>query len=221
MSSASRNGSAVTAVIVSYGESPAQLREAVAGVIGQQPPAIETLVIDNGTRLAPGDVPGATVLDPGGNIGYGRAVNLAARHAAGDFILCLNPDAVMEAGCLGHLTAVAESDRRVALVGAQILLADGETRNAGANPLHPVGISPSGGYGTPREHGPPADVMVVSGACCLIRSAALAEPAATPRSSSCTTRTSTSPGAPGSPGTGSCTARSMRAFHNYCQPVRQ
>jgi GT2 family glycosyltransferase len=53
------------------------------------------------------------------------------------------------------------------------MLADGVTRNAGANPLHPTGISPSGGYGEPREQGEPREVAVVSGACCLIRRQAL------------------------------------------------
>jgi GT2 family glycosyltransferase len=38
--------------------------------------------------------------------------------------------------------------------------------------LHPTGISVSGHYGEPREHGAPRDVAVVSGACSLIRRSA-------------------------------------------------
>src|SRR5437879_6566940 len=79
------------------------------------------------------------------------------------------PDAHAEPECLEQLVAVADSDREILMVGAQILLSDGVTRNAGANPLHPTGISPAGGYGEPRETGEPRDVAVVSGACCLFR----------------------------------------------------
>ena len=76
---------------------------------------------------------------------------------------------------MARMAAVADSDPGIGLVGAQILLEDGETRNAGDNPLHPTGISPAGGYGEEREAGEPRDVAVVSGACSLIRLAAFAD----------------------------------------------
>ena len=109
------------------------------------------------------------MIAPGSNIGYAPAINLAAARANGDYLLTLNPDAHAEAECIERLAAIADSDPQVLLVGAQILLEDGVTRNAGANPMHPTGISPAGGYGEPREAGEPRDVAVVSGACCLIR----------------------------------------------------
>jgi GT2 family glycosyltransferase len=104
-----------------------------------------------------------------GNLGYPPAVNFAAARTEMDFLLCVNPDADAEPDCLERLLGPAQADPTVALVGAQILLDDHRTRNAGANPLHPTGISPSGGYGLPREDGQPRDVMVVSGACSLFR----------------------------------------------------
>ncbi len=79
------------------------------------------------------------VIEPGSNLGYAPAVNLAAAHASGDYLLTLNPDAHVEAGCLERMAAVADSDPQILLVGAQILLEDGVTRNAGANPMHPTG----------------------------------------------------------------------------------
>src|SRR5262249_25179638 len=108
------------------------------------------------------------------NLGYPPAVNFAAPKATGDFLLCINPDAVAEPDCLQQLLATADEDPAIAIVGAQILLSDRSTRNAGAHPVHPVGISPSGGYGLAREDAEPRDVLVVSGACCLIRHAAFA-----------------------------------------------
>jgi GT2 family glycosyltransferase len=169
----------ITAAIVRYDDEPEEIRAVVDGLLAQKRAPAEILVVDNGPdgSLAEdldGYASGVTAIAPGANLGYTAAVNLAAEHARGDYLVCLNPDAHAEPDCLEKLAAVADSDARIALVGAQILLEDGLTRNAGANPLHPTGISPSGSYGEPRETGEPRDVAVVSGACCLIRRSALA-----------------------------------------------
>jgi GT2 family glycosyltransferase len=179
-----RNGSGgantITAVIVSYDTEPQEIRAAVDSLLAQTRAPAEILIVDNGadgllaSQLC-GYAPGVRTIASGSNLGYNAAVNLAAANASGDYLLCLNPDAHAEAGCAEQLAAVADSDAQIALVGAQILLEDGITRNAGANPLHPTGISPSGGYGEPREQGRPRDVAVVSGACCLIRRASFLE----------------------------------------------
>ena len=163
----------VTAVIVCYDEQPDEIRAALDGLLAQTQPPAEILVVDNGGGTLAGAVDGhaeqVRALRAPANLGYPPAVNYAAEHATGDYLFCLNPDATADARCLEQLVSIAEADRQIAVVGAQILLADGATTNAGANPLHPTGVSPSGGYGRPREHGAPRDVMVVSGACCLIR----------------------------------------------------
>ena len=49
-----------------------------------------------------------------------------------------------------------------------MLLPDGRI-NAGENPVNLAGVSWSGGYGRPREHGPPRDTAAVSGAALLAR----------------------------------------------------
>jgi GT2 family glycosyltransferase len=166
--------SSITAVIVCYDEEPEQIRTAVDTLLAQTRPPSEVMIVDNGpdATLAAalrGYAPEVKAIESGGDLGYGRAVNLAAALASADYLICLNPDARAQPDCLEQLAAVADSDPRVAIVGAQILLDDGRTRNAGANPLHPTGISPSGGYGQPREQGDPRDVIVVSGACLLLR----------------------------------------------------
>jgi GT2 family glycosyltransferase len=120
------------------------------------------------------DVPVTVVDNRADNVGYCVAVNRAVRASSADYVVCVNPDAVVEPGCLAHLAAIADAQPDVAVVGAQILLPDGR-RNAGPNPLHPSGISPPGGHGEPREAGPPRDSMVVSGACCLYRRSAFLE----------------------------------------------
>jgi GT2 family glycosyltransferase len=163
-------------VIVSYDTEPEEIRAAVDSLLAQTRAPAEILIVDNGAggllaKQLRGYAPEVRTIASGSNLGYNAAVNLAVANSSCDYLLCLNPDARAEADCTEQLAKVADSDARVALVGAQILLEDGVTRNAGANPLHPTGISPSGGYGEPREHGGPRDVAVVSGACCLIRRA--------------------------------------------------
>lgn len=170
----------ITAVIVCYDEQADQIRAAVDSLREQTRPPSEIVIVDNGPggRLAAaldGYAPGVRAIESGRDGGYGRAVNIAAAQASGDYLLCLNPDARAQADCVEQLAAVADADPRVALVGAQILLDDGQTRNAGANPLHPTGISVAGGYGQPREQGAPRNVIAVSGACFLVRRSALLE----------------------------------------------
>jgi len=163
----------ITAVIVHYHEQPAQLRAAIDSLLAQTRPPVEVLILDNERSGAlattlDGYGPQVRSIDCGSNRGY-VAINLAAAQASGDHLLCLNSDARAHEDCLALLAEQAEADPSVALVGAQILLEDGVTRNAGANPLHPTGISPAGGYGEPREHGEPREAIVVSGACFLAR----------------------------------------------------
>ena len=158
----------ITAVLVSYDETPKQLLAAVNSLLAQTRAPAEILIIDNypGRSSAPelrDYAPEVRLIEPGSNIGYAPAINLAAERASGDYVLTLNPDAHVERDCLERMSAVADCDSQILLVGAQVLLEDGVTRNAGANPMHPTGISPAGGFGEPR------DVAVVSGACCLIR----------------------------------------------------
>ena len=70
----------------------------------------------------------------GGNIGYGPAINeaaraLAARRAAGeidaDYFLVVNPDVEFTAGSIDHLITCAEASSRAGAVGPRIEEADG------------------------------------------------------------------------------------------------
>ncbi len=171
--------STVTAIVVCYDESIATVQAAIDGLLWQSRSPDEILVVDNGggrlaRQLEHHHVQVRPIVAPR-NLGYPPAINFAAAEARGDYLLCLNPDAEAEFDCLERLVATADADPAIAIVGAQILLSDHKTRNAGANPVHPTGISPAGGYGLPREEGAPRDVLVVSGACCLIRRSAFFE----------------------------------------------
>jgi GT2 family glycosyltransferase len=172
-------GARITAVVVSFAD-PIACSRAITSLLGQSLAPLEVLVVDNdpGARNSwaqhrERDWPRVRILRPEANLGYTRAVNLAARQAEGDWLFLLNPDAVASRYCLERLLAAADRPD-VGLVGAQVLLADGRV-NAGDNPIAIAGISWSGGYGQPREHGPARDVAAVSGAALLARRDAFLE----------------------------------------------
>ncbi|MGH2881048.1 MAG: glycosyltransferase family 2 protein [Solirubrobacteraceae bacterium] len=160
----------VTAVVVSYAD-PGAAVAATRSLLAQSHPPCEVLLIDNDPEGAPGRAglfePAVQVLCPGANIGYTGAANLAAQRARGDWLFFLNPDAIAAPDCLERLLEAVDAPE-VAIVGAQVLLPDGRV-NAGANPVNIAGVSWSGGYGSPREHGPARDVAAVSGAALMVR----------------------------------------------------
>jgi len=161
---------AITAVVVSYA-SPGAAEQAVRSLLNQSLAPCEVLIVDNDPRGAAarsGELaPEVRVIHPGVNLGYTGAANLAARHARGEWLFFLNPDATAASDCLERLLEAVDGPD-VAVVGAQVLLPDGRI-NAGANPINIAGISWSGSYGRPRESGPARDVAAVSGAALLVR----------------------------------------------------
>lgn len=155
----------VSAVVVSYAD-PAAARAALESVRAQ---VDEAIVVDNSEDARFGTEDGVEVLRLGGNVGYTPACNAAAQRARSEWVLFLNPDAVAAPDLVERL--LEGSWDGVAVLGAQVLLPDGERVNAGANPLHVSGLSWSGGYGEPREDGPPREVAGVSGAALMARRA--------------------------------------------------
>jgi GT2 family glycosyltransferase len=165
----------VTAIVVSFSD-PAATADAVQSLLDQSLAPVEVLVVENAPwraqvpPLARQLSPRVRILQPGVNLGYTRAANLAAGEACGDWLFFLNPDAVAKGECLERLLAAVDGPD-VAIVGAQVLLPDGRV-NAGENPINIAGVSWSGGYGRAREHGPARDTAAVSGAALLVRRAA-------------------------------------------------
>jgi GT2 family glycosyltransferase len=166
--------SSVAAVVVAYAGEPSLILRGIRGLESQSARPAEIIVVDNSPEAAvagavASDAPAVRVIRSGANIGYAAACNLAARAATARHLFFLNPDADAEPDCLGLLVAEMDRDERNAIVGAQVLLPDGRTTNAGENPLHLSGLSWAGRWGEPREHGAPRDVLVASGAALLVR----------------------------------------------------
>lgn len=163
----------VSAVVVGYSQ-PQAVAEAVGSLLGQSHPPAEVLLVDNDpTGMVSREVESrgfgdtVRVVHRGQNLGYTRGVNLAGAQASGEWLFLLNPDAVAAPDCVSLLLAAAEAPE-AAIVGAQVLLADGRV-NAGDNPINLSGVSWSGRYGCPREDGPARDTAAVSGAALMVR----------------------------------------------------
>jgi N-acetylglucosaminyl-diphospho-decaprenol L-rhamnosyltransferase len=88
----------------------------------------EVIVADNGTESpelerAAAALDGARVLRLDGNLGYARAINLAAREATGDALVLLNDDSVVDADYVDRITDVLDP-------GAGVVMASGVMRDA-------------------------------------------------------------------------------------------
>ena len=163
----------MTAVVLHFGAAAATNR-CLASLAASDYPALSVLVVDNSAgddwRPAAGDRP-LEVLRPPRNLGFAAGSNIALeRLLCGNdrYALLLNNDAVVEPQAIAALVRCAESDARIALVGAQV-------RGGGVQLDHrAVTFGP---YLVRRDQ-PPAtaatDTEWVSGCCLLVRLAALA-----------------------------------------------
>ena len=95
----------VSALIVSYNTRDLLL-EAVESVA--RAPETEIIVVDNASRDGSADAvaehfPDVRLLRSDRNLGFAGGTNLAARHASGEYLLLLNPDAALTPGALEQL----------------------------------------------------------------------------------------------------------------------
>ena len=84
------------------------------------PGGFETVIADNGTgsvelEREAGKLDGASVLRLGENLGYGRAVNQAARAAHGDALVLLNDDSVVDRGYVEAIAGALDRSRGVVM----------------------------------------------------------------------------------------------------------
>ncbi len=163
----------VSAVLVAFhhGESlPGLARSLRAGTR----PVDEIVVVDNGAgrdSLAALDRAGVEVrgIASTENRGFAGGCNDGAREATGEILLFVNPDARVDGRCVEELLAALERHPNAAIAGAQILLEDGVTTNAGENPVHPTCLSWAGRLGEPAERGPARLALAISGAGFAVR----------------------------------------------------
>ena len=86
----------------------------------------EVVVVDNASRDGTADLverehPGVRLLRSTVNLGFAAGNNLAARHARGELLLLLNPDAVPAPGTIARGLALMAAHPEVGLAGARLL----------------------------------------------------------------------------------------------------
>jgi hypothetical protein len=108
----------VTAVVVTY-NSKDSIERTLQSVVGSTiADDIELVVVDNASSdgtaaFVRQRFPSCRVIEPGENLGFGRACNLATRETESDFILLLNPDAWVETTCVERLRGAMAGDERL------------------------------------------------------------------------------------------------------------
>lgn len=115
------------AVVIPSWNTREHLGPCIASVNAEAGVAVELLVIDNGSVdgsvdfLEHAEVPHIGVSE---NLGFARAVNLAAHQTRAPLLLVLNADVVLMPGCLGTLVAAIEKDSTLAGVQPKIVALD-------------------------------------------------------------------------------------------------
>ena len=157
---------------------------------------LEIIVADNGSTdgspaMVRAEFPDVRVIETGGNIGFGRANNLALEDAQGRYFCLLNSDAETLPGALRETLAFLETHPDVGLAGGQLLWPDGRAQTSWGNdptlagvwqeqtwgwreapPAPALPAPPSGAVAPELGAGGAKDVDQISGAYMVIRRAA-------------------------------------------------
>lgn len=164
----------VSAVVLAWQAEP-WLPRSVEALLASEKVRVQVVLVDNGCTTDDVETlaarPGVTVVRPGRNLGFAGGCNAGAAVATGEYLALVNADAVVEPGTLARL--VEEVGRPgVGLVAASVRLADDPALiNAGANPVHILGLSWAGGMGQREERTAPVETAGASGACLLTTAA--------------------------------------------------
>jgi GT2 family glycosyltransferase len=95
---------------------------------------VQIIVVDNASSDGSKEVveslfPDVKVMESGGNLGFGRANNLAIPHAEAPYILFLNPDTVVNGAVLSGMTEFLRKNRSVGALGCKIRNSAGEIQD--------------------------------------------------------------------------------------------
>jgi GT2 family glycosyltransferase len=167
------NGLRVSALVVAYGDEP-ELGECLDALLASVDVVVDIVVVDNGDRSGQlarfANEPRVDTFEPGLNLGFAGGCNAAAGRAAGDVLVLVNPDVVVDPHALVRLAAVA-LEPGVGIATASVrLAAEPGVMNSAGNPVHYLGLAWAGGHGEPAAmHSERALVASASGACAAIR----------------------------------------------------
>lgn len=160
----------VSAIVLAWKAEPWLLR-CIEALLTSRDVQVEVVLVDNGCTTD--DVekyrgnPQVKIVGDGDNLGYAGGNNLGAAAATGEYLALVNGDLVVEPTTLRRLIDVMRGPD-VGMAVASVRLADDPALvNAGANPVHVLGLSWSGGMGKPETQALPVDTAAASGACVM------------------------------------------------------
>lgn len=169
-------GQRVAVVIVAYNDWPS-LERCIGSLEAGDCRPFRIIIVDNSNRSEVWEGvrnrSGWDYLNPGRNLGFSKGVNLGMERAlreGADYVLLLNPDTLVEAGCLRELLRAARRVVNPGLLGGRIhyLGAPAEAWYAGGRMISWQGVGKhfqSDRLGLGAE---PVPVSYVTGCCMLI-----------------------------------------------------
>lgn len=94
---------------------------------------LEIIVVDNGSRdgstqMVREEFPRVQLIEAGGNLGYGRANNLALSRATGEYFWILNSDTEIFAGSIARLIEFLSENPACGAVASRLIMPDGQTQ---------------------------------------------------------------------------------------------
>jgi hypothetical protein len=154
----------------------------------------ETVIVDNASgdgilEAVARDFPRVRGIANRDNVGYARAINQGIAATTGEFVLAMNPDCLLERGALASLIGYLRAHPRTAVAGPMILDSDGTLQySARAFPDHftfffnryslLTRLFPGNRFSrryllTDWDHASVREVDWLSGACLMVRRAAI------------------------------------------------
>jgi GT2 family glycosyltransferase len=146
----------------------------LTALLAQTQPDFEVIVVDNASpdrtaAFVRDQFPSVRVVEAAANDGYGAGNNLGARHAAGDVLVFLNPDAVPDVDWLENLISVMQDRGSRFATSCITLQSDTSRLNSSGNLVHYLGLSFCRGLNERRSRFDAVEyVSGASGAACAI-----------------------------------------------------
>jgi GT2 family glycosyltransferase len=127
---------------------------------------LDAWVVDNGSIDASAEAarayaPWARLVEPGENLGFGRAVNLVVGRSQSEWLLVANADIALEPGALAAMLAAA-AQARIGCVAPRLLLPDGSTQHS-VYPFPTIPFTTAFNLGLHRISGRLADRLCLEG----------------------------------------------------------
>ncbi len=181
------SGATVSVVLVNW-NTKELLRNCLESLLANAAVPLEVFVVDNGSsdgspEMVESDFAGVDLIRNRENLGFGKAVNLGMARATGPVVMLLNTDTIVPPDSVRTVQDYLEMTPDAAVVGVQLLNADGSRQNSIANfptLLTELGnksllrkLFPARYPGKEREFPGPVEVESVIGACMFVRREAI------------------------------------------------